>query len=69
MEGSPGYNQPRILLGNGEGFVEEDQEMEDGETNGDPTCSEGILKCKISGLNDIEGKLLSPPIFIRNLPW
>ena len=69
MEGSPDYIQPRILLGNDEGYVEELQEIEDGETHGDPTCSEGILKCRISGVSDIDSKLLSPPIFIRNLPW
>lgn len=69
MEGSPDYNQPRILLGNEEGFVEEDQEMEDEEGNHDPTCSEGILKCRISGLSEINNKLLSSPIYIRDLPW
>ncbi len=68
-EGSPNCNQPRILLGNEDGFVEQDQDMEDGEGNHDPTCSEGTLKCRISCLSELSEKLLSPPIFVRDLPW
>lgn len=69
MEDSPDNNLPRIMIRNDNGDVEEGQEMEDGEVNRDPTCSEGVLKCRITSLSEIDIKLLSPPIYIRDLPW
>ena len=47
--------------------VEEDQEM--GEVDRDPTRSEGTIEYKISDFNQISGKLLSAPVYVRDLPW
>lgn len=38
-------------------------------SNHDPTCSEGVIKCNISNISNMTGKLLSPPIYIRDMPW
>lgn len=70
MEDSPDNDRPRIMIRNNDGeIVEEELEMEEGEVNHDPTCSEGVLKCNIIGLTELNDRLLSPAIYIRNLPW
>ena len=58
---------PRLKIQNGNEEVEEELEM--AVSNHDPTCSEGVIKCNISNVSDIAGKLLSPPIYIRDMPW
>ena len=47
----------------------QDQEMEEDNKDRDPTRSEGIIEYKIAEFSKIEGKLLSPPIYVRDLPW
>lgn len=68
VECSPDENLPRLKIRHEQEEAEEEQDL-DLESNHDPTCSEGIIKCKISNISDITGKLLSPPIYVRDLPW
>ena len=35
----------------------------------DPTRSEGTVEYRIPEFSKITGKYLSPPVFIRDLPW
>jgi hypothetical protein len=46
---------------------EEDQEM--GEVDHDPTRSEGTIEYRIKNFSKIANKMLSAPVYIRDLPW
>ncbi len=62
MENSPEINLPHPEDG-------EDNQEEMGDIDHDPTRSEGTIEYKISNFSKITGKLLSPPIYIRDMPW
>ena len=66
VEGSPEEQplQPEIQL---EQEVEQEGDLV--ELNRDPTCSEGVIKVKIARISAIGEKLLSPAIYVRDLPW
>lgn len=48
---------------------EEQEDLEMGELDHDPTRSEGMIDFKIENFSKIAGKLLSQPVYIRDLPW
>lgn len=46
---------------------EDERKMDD--VDHDPTRSEGIIEYRIQNFSKISGKLLSSPVYIRDLPW
>lgn len=67
VEGSPEINVPQPEMPQEQEEIEEDQEM--GGEDHDPTCSEGTIEYKIPNFSKISTKLLSAPVYIRDLPW
>ena len=64
VDGSPEINYQKPEM---QEEMEEEQEM--GEIDRDPTRSEGIIEYRIKDISKVSGKLLSAPIYIRDLPW
>ena len=62
MENSPEINLPQPE-------EEEENQEEIGDVDHDPTRSEGMVEYRIPNFSKITGKLLSPPVYIRDLPW
>ena len=72
VEGSPEINLIRPELPPEQQEEEEAAEDEDPDARDvdrDPTRSEGTIEYRIPEFSKISGKLLSPPIYIRDLPW
>lgn len=65
--GSEVENSPEVNLPQPEDGEENQEEM--GDIDHDPTRSEGTIEYKIPNFSKISGKLLSPPVYIRDLPW
>lgn len=66
-EGSPEINLTQPKLPQEQEEIEEDQEMRG--VDHDPTRSEGMIEYKIPEFSKITGKLLSPVMYIRDMPW
>lgn len=64
MEGSPEINVTHPEMPE---ETEEDQDV--GDVDHDPTRSEGTIEYKIVNFSKISVKLLSHPVYIRDLPW
>lgn len=67
--GSEVDSSPEIDLEKPEMQEDIEEEQDIGEVDRDPTLSEGTIEYKIKDISKVSGKLLSYPIYVRDMPW